>query len=415
MDLFRRDRPRRRRSGQRRDRHGRERRRKIPRARRVFAGVADSRARLDVRSGAGDRCAVPAAAGFARRPRARVGVARRSATRHAASCTASRTAFPASSPIATATRSSSSCSSAGAGSAGARRSSRRLRRSTGVACVYERSDVEVRALEGLAAAHRRHARSAAARRDDRARTASPTGSTSSRGQKTGFYLDQRDNRAIVRALAAGRACSTSSATPADSRSRRSPGGARERAVDRQRRRRAGARARATSRATRRCRQPARHGSEADVFVELRRLRDAGARFDLIVLDPPKFAPDRGARRARRARLQGHQPARVEAAARTDGLLATFSCSAAIDAKLFAKIVAGAALDARDRRDHRPALRGQRRPPGHARVSRGRVPQGTADPKELAARRGWTIGRSTLAKRGERPAGAAARSEGRDST
>lgn len=82
----------------------------------------------------------------------------------------------------------------------------------------------------------------------------------------------------------------------------------------------------------------------DVFVELRKFRDRNRKFDLIVLDPPKFAPTQ---------------AQVEKAARgykdinllafklltPGGILFTFSCSGGVSADLFQKIVAGAALDA----------------------------------------------------------------------
>jgi 23S rRNA (cytosine1962-C5)-methyltransferase len=84
--------------------------------------------------------------------------------------------------------------------------------------------------------------------------------------------------------------------------------------------------------------------EADAFEQLRRWRDENRQFDLVILDPPKFAA---------------APAQVERAARgykdinwlacrllrPGGLLATFSCSGAIDRDLFQKIVFGAALDA----------------------------------------------------------------------
>jgi len=84
--------------------------------------------------------------------------------------------------------------------------------------------------------------------------------------------------------------------------------------------------------------------EADVFDELRALRAAGEQFDLIVLDPPKFAPS---------------PAHAEKAARAykdinlnafkllvpGGVLMSYSCSGGIGIELFQKIVAGAALDA----------------------------------------------------------------------
>jgi 23S rRNA (cytosine1962-C5)-methyltransferase len=85
--------------------------------------------------------------------------------------------------------------------------------------------------------------------------------------------------------------------------------------------------------------------EADVFAELRRLRDAGAQFDLVVLDPPKFAPT-AQHAARAARAYKDINLWALKLLRPGGLLATFSCSGGISADLFRKIVAGAALDAK---------------------------------------------------------------------
>ncbi len=83
---------------------------------------------------------------------------------------------------------------------------------------------------------------------------------------------------------------------------------------------------------------------ADAFAELRRLRDAGAAFDLIVLDPPKFAPT-AAHAERAARAYKDINLWALKLLRPGGLLATFSCSGGVDAALFRKIVAGAAADA----------------------------------------------------------------------
>jgi 23S rRNA (cytosine1962-C5)-methyltransferase len=82
----------------------------------------------------------------------------------------------------------------------------------------------------------------------------------------------------------------------------------------------------------------------DVFEVLRYYRDTAQQFDTIILDPPKFA---------------QSPHQVESAARgykdinwlafrllkPGGVLVTFSCSGAIDADLFQKIVFGALVDA----------------------------------------------------------------------
>src|SRR6266853_850897 len=85
--------------------------------------------------------------------------------------------------------------------------------------------------------------------------------------------------------------------------------------------------------------------DTDVFAELRKLRDAARAFDMIVLDPPKFAPT--AQHAEKA-ARAYKDMNLLALKllRPGGLLATFSCSGGISADLFPKIVAGAALDAR---------------------------------------------------------------------
>ena len=84
--------------------------------------------------------------------------------------------------------------------------------------------------------------------------------------------------------------------------------------------------------------------EGDVFQLLRRYRDGGRRFDLIVLDPPKFAPT-AAHAAKAAR--GYKDINLLAfkLLRPGGHLVTFSCSGGVSAELFQKIIAGAALDA----------------------------------------------------------------------
>ena len=84
--------------------------------------------------------------------------------------------------------------------------------------------------------------------------------------------------------------------------------------------------------------------EGDVFQVLRQLRDRRRSFDLIVLDPPKFAPT--AALAEQA-ARGYKDINLLAfkLLRPGGLLFTFSCSGGVSADLFQKIVAGAALDA----------------------------------------------------------------------
>ena len=78
---------------------------------------------------------------------------------------------------------------------------------------------------------------------------------------------------------------------------------------------------------------------------LRQYRAEGRRFDVVILDPPKFAHsqaqvERAARGYKDINLLGMQ------LLRPGGVLATFSCSGLVSADLFQKIVFGAAVDAR---------------------------------------------------------------------
>lgn len=83
---------------------------------------------------------------------------------------------------------------------------------------------------------------------------------------------------------------------------------------------------------------------ADAFELLRHYRDTGKQFDLIILDPPKFAHSK--RDINRA-ARGYKDLNWLALRllRPGGMLATFSCSGLIDADLFQKIIFGAAIDA----------------------------------------------------------------------
>lgn len=82
----------------------------------------------------------------------------------------------------------------------------------------------------------------------------------------------------------------------------------------------------------------------DVFAYLRSCIERGEKFDLVILDPPKFASshrhvDRAARAYKDINLKGLN------LLNTGGHLFTFSCSGAIDPDLFQKIIAGAVFDA----------------------------------------------------------------------
>ena len=209
-------------------------------------------------------------------------------------------------------------------------------------CVYERSDADVRKLEGLlprtGVAHGKLPDAVTFVEDGIDYRVDVVD-----GQKTGFYLDQRDNRAAVRALASGcRVLNVFAYTGAFALAALAGGAAHVVSIESS----AGAIALARENLARNPALPSDRAEwrEADAFAELRRIRDQGVAFDLIVLDPPKFAPtvahaERAARAYKDVNLWAFK------LLRPGGVLATFSCSGGIDAALFRKIVAGAALDA----------------------------------------------------------------------
>ena len=213
---------------------------------------------------------------------------------------------------------------------------------TGYRTAYERSDLDVRQLEGLPPRSGVLRGELAGAGVEIVEHGLRYGVDVARGQKTGFYLDQRANRDRVRALAAGGDVLNCFCYTGGFTLNALAGGARSvlsvdssgaaLALARENARRngfAGARA---------------EWLEADVFAALRGLRDAGRRFDLIVLDPPKFAPT-AAHAPKAARAYKDINLLALKLARPEGLLITFSCSGGVSPELFQKIVAGAAADA----------------------------------------------------------------------
>ncbi len=83
----------------------------------------------------------------------------------------------------------------------------------------------------------------------------------------------------------------------------------------------------------------------DVFEVLRQYRSAGRRFDIIVLDPPKFAQNQ---RQVESATRGYKDINLLAfqLIKPGGMLMTFSCSGLIDTDLFQKVVFGALVDAK---------------------------------------------------------------------
>ena len=213
---------------------------------------------------------------------------------------------------------------------------------SGCEAVFERSDAEVRSLEGLAPR-------VGFARGNRAASRCPIVEhglnfrvDAEQGQKTGFFLDQRENRQRVRALAAGRDVLDGFCYTGGFALAALAGGAkRVAAVE--------SSAQALEVAKENLSANPLDASriefvKADIFSHLRTLRDRGASFDMVVLDPPKFAPTAAqAKNAARAYKDINLLALKLLA--PGGLLATFSCSGGVPAELFQSIVAGAALDA----------------------------------------------------------------------
>ena len=211
---------------------------------------------------------------------------------------------------------------------------------TSAHCVYERSDGEAMSLEGLppcTGVLRGSAPDAPVIIEEYALRMELNVHA---GHKTGFYLDQRENRALIGRLAHGRDVLDAFCYSGGFALSAALGGARSvQAIDSSEQALALA-----ARNAEHCSAPSIDWVQADVFAQLRKARDRAQSFDLIVLDPPKFAPT--ARLAERA-ARAYKDINLLAfkLLRPDGLLATFSCSGGVSPELFQKIVAGAALDA----------------------------------------------------------------------
>jgi 23S rRNA (cytosine1962-C5)-methyltransferase len=208
--------------------------------------------------------------------------------------------------------------------------------------IYERSDVAVRQKEGLMpctgvlAGEAPPGKIIVQEGDLRFRV------DIIRGHKTGFYLDQRENRAMIPALCKDATVLNCFAYTGAFSIAALAGGAREvtniessaalldmaaenillNGLDSTR---------------------VQHLPE-DVFQTLRRFRDSRQQFDVIILDPPKFAESRS--QLPRA-SRGYKDINLLAAKLLNpgGLLITFSCSGLMPPELFQKIVADAVLDA----------------------------------------------------------------------
>ena len=212
------------------------------------------------------------------------------------------------------------------------------------AAVLDRSDEEQRRLEGLPAL---------VQPDDAAAAEPPPvvrindaglsfDVSLGAGQKTGFYIDQRLNRAAVAAWASGRRvldafCYTGAFSVHAARA----GAAGITLLDSSRGALEAAAGHLELNGFASVPTEIRRGN---AFADLRRLRDEGRSFDMVILDPPRLAPTRSqAPKAARAYKDANLFAMKLLS--PEGILATFSCSGGIEPAFFQEIVRWAAKDA----------------------------------------------------------------------
>ncbi len=162
------------------------------------------------------------------------------------------------------------------------------------------------------------------------------------GHKTGFYLDQRESRALVARYAKGnKALNCFSYTGAFGVAALKAGAERIVNIDSS----ADALALAEKHIRLNNLNPSKvENIEGDVFSVLRKFRSEGKHFDMVILDPPKFVES--TKHLEKA-ARGYKDINMLALQiiKSNGLLITFSCSGLLETSLFQKIVADAAIDA----------------------------------------------------------------------
>jgi len=162
------------------------------------------------------------------------------------------------------------------------------------------------------------------------------------GQKSGFYCDQRDNRKILASYAKDKkVLDCFSYTGGFTLNSLHNGAASVTSVD------SSALAIETLKENIKLNKfsATKHTAiQSDVNKQLRVFKEENEKFDIIVLDPPKYAPSRSALdRASRAYKDLNRLAML--LLNEGGLLATFSCSGAMNMETFKQVLAWAALDA----------------------------------------------------------------------
>ena len=213
---------------------------------------------------------------------------------------------------------------------------------TGIQEIYERSDVDVRRLEGLPESKGWLRSKSSSEKVEIVENGIRYLVDFQNGQKTGFYLDQRKNRNILKDFSKdARGLNCFCYTGGFTLNALLGGATGMISID------------SSGDALSKAKQNLEINGfsdekaqclEGDVFQELRKFRDRNEHFDLIVLDPPKFAAsvsqvDKASRAYKDINLLAFK------LLNPGGVLFTFSCSGGVSPELFQKIVAGAAVDA----------------------------------------------------------------------
>ncbi|RYZ98393.1 MAG: class I SAM-dependent rRNA methyltransferase, partial [Sphingobacteriaceae bacterium] len=208
--------------------------------------------------------------------------------------------------------------------------------------IFDKSDASSRAHEGLETANNLLAGTQPPEFVEVRENDILYGINIAEGQKSGFYCDQRDNRRVLAAYTKNtKVLDCFSYTGGFTLNCLKHGAASVTSLD------SSALAIDTMKENILLNgfDPAKHTAiKSDVNSQLRAFKEQGEKFDIIVLDPPKFAPSRSALdRASRAYKDLNRVAML--LLNQGGLLATFSCSGAMNMETFKQVLAWAALDA----------------------------------------------------------------------
>ncbi len=216
-----------------------------------------------------------------------------------------------------------------------------LMKATGATSFYERSDVDGRLHEGL-----EQVTGCLAGDEPPEKIRIHEGDVNFEvdvrlGHKTGFYLDQRENRRILASYAQGKSVlNTFAFTGGFGIAAQVAGAASVTHIDISETALTQAQRNAQINVNTDCAT----FQKANVFEALRTYRDKAMSFDMVVLDPPKFAETRS--QTNKA-LRGYKDINILGMklVKRGGLLATFSCSGAIDPQCFRMMLTEAAYDA----------------------------------------------------------------------